>query len=91
MGLSQILMEGKFHVGAHVRDLNMFSRTETHCLLSCDVTSHNAVDVLCTTTTFVDFIPTTCYCSDGQILSLALQYRLAATALSISCSPNTCC
>jgi len=33
VGLSQFLMESKFHGGEHVRDLNMCSRTETHILL----------------------------------------------------------
>jgi hypothetical protein len=31
------------------------------------------------------------YLSDGQISSLILQYGLAATALSISCSQTPCC
>jgi len=47
--MSQILMEGKYHGRAHVRIINMCSRTETHSLLWYDVTSYNAVDVQCTT------------------------------------------
>ena len=32
-----MLMEGTFHGGAHVLNLNMCSRTETHSVLSFDV------------------------------------------------------
>ena len=45
--LSQILMNGKFHAEAHVRNLNMCSRTRTHSLLWYDVTSYDAVNVRC--------------------------------------------
>jgi len=42
-------MQGKFHEGAQVHNLNMCSKTETHSLLWYDVTSYNAVDVRYTT------------------------------------------